>query len=333
MAILQGMQYPNFSIITPSYNQAAYFDQTLQAMKDQQYPNLQYLVMDGGSTDNTLSLIQNHLDIITEWVSEKDHGPAHAINKGLERANGDIISWINSDDYYEPGTLTHVAEIFNQHPEANCYIGKIRFIQEGTIPFYSHDIIFPSVAKTIGFGRIVQPAMFFRKSAIAKMGLLNETLHYCFDLEWWLKYLLVFGIDSIVTDEQLLVNFRFHPTSKSSSETQHFPVEKDNIYYSLAMQTGNAGIANIISKHSNINENYSFNIPMESDKNIISTALNYFLLLRGNEHYINFNVNAAKDYFGAIDKSLLNQEDTRLLRRLSFRNKFIPNFLIRLFRK
>src|SRR5512139_2492235 len=105
------------SIITPSYNQAPYLEQTIQSVLDQEYPHIEYLVIDGGSTDNSVEIIRKYAKRLTYWTSEKDRGQAEAINKGFARAKGDILAWLNSDDYYLLGTIPAVVRCFEEHPE------------------------------------------------------------------------------------------------------------------------------------------------------------------------------------------------------------------------
>lgn len=114
---------PKISIITPSYNQARFLEQTIQSVLDQSYPNLEYIIMDGGSTDGSAAIIKKYERHLKYWVSEKDKGQADAVYRGFEMASGDIFGYINSDDYYLPGALHHIAERFAEHPEIQWLIG------------------------------------------------------------------------------------------------------------------------------------------------------------------------------------------------------------------
>ena len=121
-------RYPKISIITPSYNQGQFLEQTILSILSQDYPNLEYIIMDGGSSDNSVEIIRKHEDNLTYWVSEPDKGQSDAINKGFQRATGDILTWLNSDDYYLPGTLHTVAEYFTQHPDVECIYGDLQVV-------------------------------------------------------------------------------------------------------------------------------------------------------------------------------------------------------------
>ena len=121
---------PLVSIVTPSYNQAAYLRETMQSVLDQDYPNIEYLVVDGGSTDGSVEIIKEFESRLTWWCSEKDRGQAEAINKGLQRAKGEYIAWLNSDDLYLPGVISTVVALFTKHPDAAMVHGDVFAIDE-----------------------------------------------------------------------------------------------------------------------------------------------------------------------------------------------------------
>ena len=115
---------PKISIVTPSFNQGQFIEETIRSVLDQDYPNLEYLVIDGGSTDQTIDIIRKYETQLSYWESEKDRGQVHAINKGLARATGDIFAYINSDDIYLPGTFATVAKYFDEHAHPQCSVGQ-----------------------------------------------------------------------------------------------------------------------------------------------------------------------------------------------------------------
>ena len=121
-------QLPTFTIVTPSFNHAAYLEATIRSVLDQNYPGLQYIVMDGGSTDGTVEILQKYSDRL-QWTSEKDQGQAHAIRRGFERATGEILAWLNSDDCYKPGCIEAAAIYLADHPEVALVYGDADFIR------------------------------------------------------------------------------------------------------------------------------------------------------------------------------------------------------------
>ena len=121
---------PRISIITPTLNQAGFIDQTISSVLGQGYPDLEYIIIDGGSTDGTVDLIRKHERHLAYWVSEKDAGQSNAINKGLKRATGDIIAYINSDDYYLDGAFKRVADAYRENPDIDLWYGRCRIVDQ-----------------------------------------------------------------------------------------------------------------------------------------------------------------------------------------------------------
>jgi glycosyltransferase involved in cell wall biosynthesis len=127
--------YPLVTIVTPSYNQANFLEETIQSVLSQDYPNLEYIIIDGGSTDSSVDLIRKYEDRLAGWISEEDSGQAEAINKGFERATGEIVAWINSDDYYLPGAIRSAVEALEAHPECGFVYGDAVSINGAGEPF------------------------------------------------------------------------------------------------------------------------------------------------------------------------------------------------------
>lgn len=304
-------------------------------MLNQRYANLEYIVIDGGSTDCSVEIIKKYSKHLTYWVSEKDSGQSHAINKGLRRATGDIVNWLNSDDYYEPHTLSLIAQAF-ETPTTTVVSGRSRvFRREGETVGYTKGVdIYPgNLAKSIGWARLDQPETFYRTDVIKKIGLLNENMHYIMDRDWWIRYLFNFGSQGIKQIPDMLVNFRLHETSKTVAQRENFQVEHDSLYYVMAKSAGLFSYSKFIKEACLVNENINFVVELHWNKTLIEPIVNYFLLLRANEFYAQNDKAKAQQLLDNINLPFLLPEDTKLWKKLNFRNKYIPDFIIKLLRK
>ncbi len=208
------MSLPKITIITPSYNQGEFLEDTIRSVLDQNYPNLEYFVIDGGSTDNSVDTIKRYAEHFDWWVSEKDRGQSHAINKGLERATGEIITWLNSDDFFYPGALDTIAQAAVAHPEAGLFIGNgtIADRQGRRVRRYSKTVAFDYDALLRGANYILQPSTFLRKRVFDEQGPIDEKIIYCMDLELWLR---VGNKYPVVTIDEELAAFRWYDEVKS----------------------------------------------------------------------------------------------------------------------
>lgn len=315
------MPLPSISIITPSFNQGAYLEQTIQSVLDQGYPSLEYIVVDGGSTDESTKIIKKYAKHLAYWVSEPDYGQSHAINKGLRRATGSVVNWLNSDDYYQPGALYAVGQAFLR-TDVNVVCGRSRvFRNEDNTGYLSNgtDVYPENLAKTIGWARIDQPETFFRKSVIDRIGLLDERLHYLMDRDWWLKYLFGYGLDGIMHIPDVLVNFRLHGQSKTVSQRAAFQVEHDSFFHSLACQFNLASEQELIATHFTVNDSYAVQLTGMYDPGLVQRAVHYFLLLRADECYAVSDYQRAKVILKSISPKLLLPDDQTLLKKLRFR--------------
>jgi glycosyltransferase involved in cell wall biosynthesis len=212
---------PKISIVTPSFQQAAYLEQTIDSVLSQGYPNLEYIVVDGGSTDRSVEIIKRHERHLAYWVSEKDRGQTHAINKGLERSTGDIIAYINSDDYYLPGAFERVADAFLSDPNRDLIHGRCRMIdaagnktgeQFGSIERF--DEIVDLWGVWWGGRQFVQPEVFWTRRIMDRVGPFREELFFAMDYDYWLRILRARGLVGRIDAE--LSCFRLTPAQKSS---------------------------------------------------------------------------------------------------------------------
>ena len=183
--------YPLISIVTPSYNQWQYLENAILSVLNQNYPNLEYIIIDGGSTDNSVEMIKKYEKYLKYWVSEPDWGQSHAINKGFKYATGDVLAWLNSDDYYMPGALHKVAEVAIASPDADVFVGIGQIVDHtGKVVYYkepSSEITIESMYHWMDGGNFMQPSCFFRKAAWEVAGPLDENVHIAFDVDLWLR--------------------------------------------------------------------------------------------------------------------------------------------------
>jgi len=211
-----GLSWPRISIVTPSYNQGQFIEETIRSVLLQGYPNLEYFVIDGGSTDGTLEIIHKYEPWLTYWVSEPDEGQSDAINRGFARATGEILAWLNSDDTYLPGALHQAAETMAAYPSAAVVYGQSRFCDEqgryvGTI---GEPMEFRSLL--VGHNMIPQPSAFVRRNAADRVGPLRVDLNYAMDLDYWL-HLGLAGHWKFV--EEYWSTYRRYPGAKTGQRT------------------------------------------------------------------------------------------------------------------
>jgi glycosyltransferase involved in cell wall biosynthesis len=227
------------SIITPSYNQAAYLEQTIQSVLGQDYPRLEYIVIDGSSTDNSVEIIRRYADRLAYWISEKDRGQAEAINKGFARANGEILAWLNSDDYYLANTIPAAVKCFEENPEVVMVYGDMLAVDENgrTINVLKYRQL--SLEDLLCFQIVGQPSVFFRRSAFEKAGPLEPTLHFLLDHQLWIRLALQ---GRILHVPQVWSAARYHPAAKNRARAAEFGREAFRVLEWAKDQPDLAGI-------------------------------------------------------------------------------------------
>lgn len=207
---------PLVSVITPSYNQGKFIKQTIESVLMQDYPNVEHLVVDGGSTDGTVSILQQygHLGDRFRFVSERDRGQSHAINKGLAMAKGEIIGWLNSDDTYQPGAIRKAVEALKAHPNCGMAHGKCYIINEhGLVQSALH--VMPADFNNLYHGCVIcQPAAFIRKDVFQKIGGVDEALQFCMDYDLWIR---IAKNHPIAYVHDFLANARVYSGTKTST--------------------------------------------------------------------------------------------------------------------
>jgi glycosyltransferase involved in cell wall biosynthesis len=206
-------EWPLVSIVTPSYNHGLYIEATIQSVLQQDYANLEYIVIDGGSQDDTVQILERYADRLC-WISEPDRGQADAINKGFRMARGEILAWLNSDDTYLPGAVRQAVEYFQKHPDTSMVYGEGQHVDA------AGQIIEPYTTEPFDYQRlsercfICQPTVFFRAHVFRDIGPLDTTLHYCLDYEYWMRIAKRFRIGHL---DASLATSRLHMDTKTLS--------------------------------------------------------------------------------------------------------------------
>jgi glycosyltransferase involved in cell wall biosynthesis len=220
---------PKLSIITPTLNQAQFIAATVESVLTQQYPDLEYIVLDGGSTDGTADIMAGYAGRLT-FVSEPDRGQVDAINKGLRRCSGEVVAYLNSDDVYLPGALRRVGAFFADHPQARALTGKCRRINEAGktvdrfVTAYKNAWLLTTSRRTLLIQNYIsQPSTFWRRDVLEEVGGFNDAYHYAFDYEYWLR---ITAVTRMVYVNAWLSAFRVHGGSITGATADRHLVEE-----------------------------------------------------------------------------------------------------------
>jgi glycosyltransferase involved in cell wall biosynthesis len=304
--------YPKISIVTPSFNQGQYIEQTILSVLEQNYPNLEYIIIDGGSTDNTLDILKIYAKHLTYWVSEPDRGQSSAINKGISKCTGEVFNWLNSDDTLVAGALHEISSHFS-NPSCDVLCGRMRVM--GTEEIWGPTVTYKSLAKTLGMSLMVQPSTFFRLAIINQLGSLSEKLHYTMDQELWRRYLIVYGMEGIVLTDSVLANFRIHENSKSCSQINQFEIDLLSIFYELARKSKlyqYEKILESIATKQKLMHDYQIALSTNpSHAQLLEKAINYFLLKQAELNLFNNQSTAAVSYLRKINPLKLETSNER----------------------
>lgn len=219
--------FPRITVVTPSFNQARFLERTICSVLDQGYPNLEYIIVDGGSTDGSVDIIRRYAHRLNCWVSEPDKGQSDAINKGLRRATGEWVAWQNSDDVYLPGTFQDLVCTAAERPRAGLIIGDMMLIDECDRSLRDIRYVTPRYRALLAEGMVLtNQAAFWRRTLHDQVGFLNENLHYCFDYEWFLR---LTQHTKGVHVGRIWGALRLHSETKTSRQVQRFKEERARI--------------------------------------------------------------------------------------------------------
>jgi glycosyltransferase involved in cell wall biosynthesis len=235
-----GDAWPKISIVTPSYNQARFIEETIRSVLLQGYPNLEYIIIDGGSTDHSVEIIKRYEQWLSHWVSEQDRGQSDAINKGFNRASGQIYAWLNSDDYLLKNALRNVAMAYLGSPGAGGWFGGCLQVDESgdTLLIVCPNRLDAEALGGWGENAVTQPACFFSAKAWRECGPLDQDLHYAMDFDLWLKIAKHFTIEKV---DDLLAAGLVHRDAKTQRDpaqmhAEHCVVQIRHGYEPLAIR-------------------------------------------------------------------------------------------------
>jgi glycosyltransferase involved in cell wall biosynthesis len=229
-----GRDWPRISIVTPNFNYSRYLEETIRSVLLQGYPNLEYVVIDGGSTDESAGVVRKYAPWLAHWESRPDRGQTHAINKGLKLCSGEVFNWLNSDDHLMPGALETVGTIFEAESPDLILGSMLRLYTGNTAEFYAGDVWEPVAPRTVydllkhsqlGL-RIGQPSAFLKMDRVREVGGVREEMHFCFD---WLLYLDILlscrGRARVRTTPHALSRQLIHPEAKTVKSSPSFGLE------------------------------------------------------------------------------------------------------------
>jgi glycosyltransferase involved in cell wall biosynthesis len=234
---------PLVSIVTPSFGQANFLERTMQSVLAQTYANLEYIVVDGGSKDQSKEIIEKYSSRLAWWVSEKDYGQTEAINKGFAHAHGKILAWLNSDDTYQPNAISEAVEFLQKNPEIGLVYGDANFIDEhdrlvGRFPARQTDL----AGLRRGYVHIPQQASFFRANLWKKVGPLDESFFFAMDYDLWVRLAKISQLKYI---PRTWANFRLHKDAKTISADERCWPEMLRVHY----RDGGSRLAPIVLKY------------------------------------------------------------------------------------
>ncbi|MBE0696775.1 MAG: glycosyltransferase [Anaerolineaceae bacterium] len=226
---------PLVTVITPSFNQADFLEETIQSVLSQDYPNLEYFIFDGGSTDGSVDIIQKYSHRLAGWVSEKDKGQAEAINKGFARAAGSVVAWINSDDYYLPGAISAAVAALEASPTAALVFGDVVSVDAASKIFNVMTYGPWGLDELLQFNIIGQPGVFMRRAALERAGYLDSSYHFMLDHHLWLR---IAQQAPLIYVPQRWAAARYHAAAKNVSQAPGFAREAYRIVDWMPSQPG-----------------------------------------------------------------------------------------------
>ncbi|MBD3248794.1 glycosyltransferase [Candidatus Woesearchaeota archaeon] len=280
-----GDPWPKITIVTPSFNQEKYLEATIRSVLLQNYPNLEYIIIDGGSTDNSVEIIRKYSKFVTFWISEKDNGHGHALNKGFSKSTGEIMAWINSDDMYHKNAFLKVANIFSQHNDINWITGKNSWWDKEDNQTNTKEVYKNKYNYLLGYFKwIQQESVFWRKSLWEKAGArINENYKLMVDGELWCRFFLY---DDLWHVDKLLSGYRTHGDNRAGKFMKDVIIEMKKAIREFKSHTDKKTLYNaktlqkILIENNKSLLNKFYNLKEEIDYNILVAKNNSWIKKR-----------------------------------------------------
>lgn len=327
------LQNPKISIVIPTYNQGHFIEETILSIINQSYKNVEIIVIDGASSDNTKEIIKKYKLHFAYWVSEPDAGQSEAINKGLKIATGEIVTWLNSDDTYEPQALENVASLFSKNPQAAFIHGRAtlfgRDIRSKTIGL-SEDI---KLSEYLPYMRFPQPASFFKKNILDQIGEVNNQLHYAMDFELVVRIILLGG--KPLRTDLVFSNYRIHKNSKSNHDLKFLSEWATVVYCMFCSVQGGAGFADELNNLGLLDsfDKKQYTTQLFLETHCLQAVFLEHLHLQYHYRYRNYDYDMCKKISAYLNNNYPTFYNIKKFKRYNLRLKFIPNFAFRLSRK
>lgn len=316
---------PKISIITPCFNAEKYIEQTILSIINQGYDNLEYIIIDGGSTDGTVDIIKKYEDKITYWISEPDNGQSDAINKGIKVATGEVFNWVNADDYLEKNALNLVGDFFKNDSINVVCTPTMLFNENGNIRINDYTPIEKGVFGLLNYHGLNQQGMFWKLSIIKDLNGVNTNFNYSMDLDLWKRYLINYKLKNVVISNELTGYFRMSNESKTGAdfETNFHLFEAENhaaiIQYSKLLGESYTEILKLIYpkyKLELVEKSIHSSLNIENLKNWIDNLIYQFIKDKFYQNEFKMVLNLLKNIdFTQFDKSRI--KDLRYFKRNS----------------
>jgi glycosyltransferase involved in cell wall biosynthesis/predicted SAM-dependent methyltransferase len=307
---------PRITIITPSYNQGEFIEQTILSIIGQEYPNLQYIVIDGGSTDATVSILEKYSDRISYWVSEKDRGQSHAINKGVAVADGDIFNWVNSDDWLAPGALHAIAQAFS-NTGAKLICSPTRLVHsDGRETIGGATAHSESIEDILNIRGLNQMGMYWAMDRVKALGGVNDAFTYSMDLDLWKRYVLTYGTGQIAHIDTPTGYFRLHEASKTGVDFDTskplFDRENNAAFWNYAAAAGPKYLKGMQLLYPDVQPKVvNANLPNAFDKEVLQRWLTALYFEKGKRAFYRNDFKFCYSILGCLDDTWLTANDSK----------------------